>query len=1466
MAGERQHPLQLPGRGLLDEEPSFSNPSFSSSDEFAPTSSLDIRVVKAWTGFGQTSESEGEFFENKENSLAASNREENRTQEKWVIQPKENNGSLLAEMSNNQNQSDKDNEGSLRLFLEDTQGDLGDDKDSEDMFQDKDEDIQMSQEVENGDRFIVESSPLNQNSLNPSTSGGGVGALDESVIIVSPSPKKDPSYIDISDSFQGDDLKLELSQTQVESNHSPVTRPRDSQPLGVRDTQLLGGRDSHISEILATDNPFNTDIDQMIADDDDVQNMPNMIDLEDTQPSKEDSIDLGLFDQRLDFNVVMSPLKELRRPQVGASPLKFKTDFSVISPLKVKSDSGHSIITLRSEASKESVSADKPSSAIVRENNNQLNKNKLQTEGSPEPDHEPEPGGQALQADHPAVEALKADQPDVQAPLADQPDGQPRTESPDPSERLEGQSVTDGQDTGDRSEGQQLKRKAADALSSEDESRKKMDLKDPTSGSLYDKKSSFMNHTLSSPISQQHSLQATFHQGLADDEMSLSLDPARQMNGTDADTSPSKPDAAEVFTDGAPAKPEGGGRPRADTPQSSRPVSRMSSDRPYSRTEYSTPDISCSPIVGRMVGDGLESEGTSADNRAENNKQRKTSTPGNKILSSPQKILRKKFIDPNPVESSEDDIQPRQERPRPRRKQEEAEPKVESEEKTAEEDTKDHDQTQSPPHFKQPSPMRPVSAQAAFEFLIEQLRGAVPPENVVKWSNYIETVEQALDRPKPVKRLSDASSLSRSSSSGVGSGSGYLGGSSSSGLSSEGSKRSRLSINPGEIVEGHKVIAKLPTLLHSTLHPKEPSPDKQPPTDPPENEPAEHDEKEPTKLESISEEPSPGPSKIKSEKKPAKRPRNGSSASSSASDSRKRLVKKRNTRKSSEDDEEDLQDKVELEVKTTPSKPVSAGLTQFQDPLISDLSAGDRVYGRWTDPAGVYFYAAEILKIINASEVKVRFLEDKIERVLKVESELINVTALHPHDELTVKHDILEIYDVTAKLLSFPTRNAAGDVQYEVQITATDSEPQLNEDSRTVHYSDVSLTDNQASLIIRRLGFVPASNKVSADINFGNLIFGKRKPRTVNSSPGTTPSKIATGGLGSPAVTPKKTPRRKKGGSNIEDSAATMTESSAAETTTPRGKKKSLVLSTTEDERDNESLAKRSKKSSQGGLKAPALKPTDPDIFQGMCFILTQSKYSMPMTDQDDSEAESEAGERSKGLKFDKSKLRTAITQGGGRVLQDFPSQEDLADTVNEEVVTIADRMCLTMNYLLSLAHLVPVVSFMYIYDCVNAGRCLPYRPAYLLPAGTSSLLMMDVEQGQDCRRDLQINGCILPSPPATSTRLSNKSKEVEVSKKILSGLHVLVLTKDKGFADDWQSVLNSIGARVTKRTSEGSRLAQIRVPDVVVTDSTAPQALAEDLRKGGDIPVVSTSWAIQCIINNARVAYDNFTCSLPSA
>ena len=71
------------------------------------------------------------------------------------------------------------------------------------------------------------------------------------------------------------------------------------------------------------------------------------------------------------------------------------------------------------------------------------------------------------------------------------------------------------------------------------------------------------------------------------------------------------------------------------------------------------------------------------------------------------------------------------------------------------------------------------------------------------------------------------------------------------------------------------------------------------------------------------------------------------------------------------------------------------------------------------------------------------------------------------------------------------------------------------------------------------------------------------------------------------------------------------------------------------------------------------------------------------------------------------------------------------------------------------------------------------------------------------------------------------KVEEASVGcRKILSGLHVLIISTDKLFTDDWQSVLDSLGAAVTKRTAASARLAQIRLPDVVVTDNKAPTQL----------------------------------------
>merc|ERR1719481_690204 len=242
------------------------------------------------------------------------------------------------------------------------------------------------------------------------------------------------------------------------------------------------------------------------------------------------------------------------------------------------------------------------------------------------------------------------------------------------------------------------------------------------------------------------------------------------------------------------------------------------------------------------------------------------------------------------------------------------------------------------------------------------------------------------------------------------------------------------------------------------------------------------------------------------------------------------------------------------------------------------------------------------------------------------------------------------------------------------------------------------------------------------------------------------------------------------------------------------------------------------------------------------------------------SESEPQSGFAASGPKFEKSKLRTLVTELGGKAMTEFPT-EGLQDQA-EELITVADSRCVTMTYLLALSHQVPVVSHVYIHDCVSSGKLLE-RTAYLLPAGFSTLLMREVEQRQDCRQELRINDCLLPSPPATSTRQSNRTKEDDLGRKILSGLHVLVLSTDRDFTGDWGVVLDALGAAVTKRSDNKARLAQLRPPDVVVADSKVPHPLQQDLLKRNEIPIVSSLWIMQCVVNNARIAFNNFRSKL---
>ena len=254
---------------------------------------------------------------------------------------------------------------------------------------------------------------------------------------------------------------------------------------------------------------------------------------------------------------------------------------------------------------------------------------------------------------------------------------------------------------------------------------------------------------------------------------------------------------------------------------------------------------------------------------------------------------------------------------------------------------------------------------------------------------------------------------------------------------------------------------------------------------------------------------------------------------------------------------------------------------------------------------------------------------------------------------------------------------------------------------------------------------LPANNKISSKIDLSNLVFSKRKARGA----ATTPSASGQEEPARSGRTPRtpsgkgKTPRRRRGGENCEDSVATTatnTESSAAEISprkTPRGKtvtprfQKRQLQSTDEEEEDHTKTPQKSDSKSLSRRDS-----RNKDIFSGLSFILTFSKDTrLPMTEpesqEDSSESESEAQRPVVSEpKFDKRSLKSVITAHGGSVLSDVPvAGEEGRDTptLDTGLMGVSDKECRTMNFLLCLAHSIPIVSHVYILDCVQSGKLL---------------------------------------------------------------------------------------------------------------------------------------------------------------
>lgn len=472
------------------------------------------------------------------------------------------------------------------------------------------------------------------------------------------------------------------------------------------------------------------------------------------------------------------------------------------------------------------------------------------------------------------------------------------------------------------------------------------------------------------------------------------------------------------------------------------------------------------------------------------------------------------------------------------------------------------------------------------------------------------------------------------------------------------------------------------------------------------------------------------------------------------------------------------------------------------------ISEGSRVFAKWVERTEIRYWPGVVQSILDEKFI-VKF-EDNYERTLK-NGDLIRVDALEPGHQVNVSSEEDQGIFRVAVLLSHPDlssgKSGKPDVSYMVEFEPVEGDPQV--ESRLVSYKLFHLSDEQAKIIKRDLGgqyVTPTLGR--GDISLDNLVVNKRRSKA------NTPLKIAT---------PSRGNSRKRGGDNAETSVveaeSSATESARTKSNKPLAAVKGFI-STTEDETGTPSKDRKRK---------PSSKFTE-SLFNGMHFILTQSLHLSNEAAAASSCMETETEEEDENelstavTTMNKKEVKKVVLDNGGIVLDEFPGAKQ---KIPEDLIVISDRYCLTMNYLSGIVHGFKLINYQWVIHSVSARSKLPLRN-YLLPIGFSAITKKEIEP-----------------------------HEVENLRQLFNNLHILITSVHKTFATDWKPVLTRMGASVSTRCS-GTLDRGLANLNLIVADSEAPPTILKDARSKS-IPLVSSLWIIQSIINGKKLPFDSF-------
>ncbi|KAK7116811.1 TP53-binding protein 1-like isoform X3 [Littorina saxatilis] len=240
--------------------------------------------------------------------------------------------------------------------------------------------------------------------------------------------------------------------------------------------------------------------------------------------------------------------------------------------------------------------------------------------------------------------------------------------------------------------------------------------------------------------------------------------------------------------------------------------------------------------------------------------------------------------------------------------------------------------------------------------------------------------------------------------------------------------------------------------------------------------------------------------------------------------------------------------------------------------------------------------------------------------------------------------------------------------------------------------------------------------------------------------------------------------------------------------------------------------------------------PAQCELFSGLVFmlshvekkatVLAEEKRQLRATSGESSTEEStdDGGADLSVVPFDKEHVRAQIEAGGGTVIRQFTTQVG----AGKKLYLISSTYTKTLKYIKCLAANIPIVSHQWIsHSCAQNQLLAP--DAYILPAGISL----------------------------------EKHKLMERVERVssLAGQRVLLTSSVADFVESWTSILDITGSKVVAKFPNTSAKRQPGV-DVVVTDHTCDQSVVDKARQLG-VPVVSSEWVMQCIINNTLLKHD---------